>query len=140
LNSKILIDNKYLVEHSKHFTLTEARNKLKTLKPVLSKMIHSKKILDEINYDIYIHQYFGGIGTNGTGEHPEELDELIDCVRKISDEGVIIKDIGSGLIDFPHIRTNGEEVYLCYLFGEVDINYWHTLSGGFKGRRSLDKL
>ncbi|HEY5124859.1 MAG TPA: DUF2203 domain-containing protein [Ignavibacteria bacterium] len=128
------------MEYLKHFTLTEARDKLDELKPIIRKMIDLKNVLDEKGFDIYRHQYFGGTGINGTGKHPKELDELVNCVKKISGEGVVIKGIENGLIDFPHIRANGEEVFLCYLYGESDINHWHSLSEGFKGRRKIAEL
>jgi len=126
--------------HEKHFSLNEAREILIIIKPVLLKMMELKKILDEKGFDIYRHQFFGGIGTNGTGKHPVELDELVECIRKITGYGIILKGIDNGLIDFPHIRANGEEVYLCYMYGETGILYWHSLSDGFKGRREIEEL
>jgi len=126
--------------NEKHFSLNEAREILIIIKPVLLKMMELKKILDEKGFDIYRHQFFGGIGTNGTGKHPVELDELVECIRKITGYGIILKGIDNGLIDFPHIRANGEEVYLCYMYGETGILYWHSLSDGFKGRREIEEL
>ncbi len=128
------------MQHAVHFTLTEARQALRNLMPYISNMIILKKALDETGYDIYNHHYFGGVGTNGTGEHPPELDELIKCLKIITDSGVIIKGMDNGLIDFPHLRNNGAEVYLCYLYGEGDILYWHTLTDGFQGRKSINEL
>ena len=128
------------MEHQKHFSLNEAKELLFIVKPVLSKMMELKTKLDEKGYDIYAHRYFGGIGTNGTGKHPEELDELVECYRKISEYGIVIKGIDNGLIDFPHVRSNGEEVYLCYMYGETSILFWHSLQDGFKGRRKIEEL
>ncbi len=128
------------MQHAVHFTLTEARQALKKLMPYISNMIILKKALDEIGYDIYNHHYFGGVGTNGTGKHPAELDDLIKCLKTITESGVIIKGIENGLIDFPHLRSNGEEVYLCYLYGEENILYWHSLADGFQGRKSINEL
>ena len=50
--------------------------------------------------------------------------------------GIELKDPGRGLIDFYHDRA-GELVYLCFLLGERSPGYWHTLDGGFAGRRSI---
>ena len=128
------------MEYFKHFTLAEARHLLRNLMSYISNMIILKKALDEMGYDIYVHQFFGGAGTNGTGKHPPELDELINCIKNITDAGVIIKGIDNGLIDFPSIRSNGEEICLCYLYGEDDILYWHNLTEGFKGRKNINEL
>ena len=126
--------------HEKHFSLNEAKELLIIIRPLLQKMIELKKSLDEKGFDIYNHAFFGGIGTNGTGKHPIELDELIECIKKITDYGVLIKGIDNGLIDFPYIRDDGEEVYLCFLYGEKDILFWHELTSGFKGRRTIEEL
>jgi len=126
--------------HSKHFSLEEARRLLPTLKIKLSKVVKLKNSLDKIGYDIYRHQYFGGIGSNGTGKYPAELEELIKNVNEITQIGIIIKGLDNGLVDFPHIRENGEEVYLCYLYGENDIEFWHSIQDGFIGRKSIEDL
>ncbi|CUT08778.1 Uncharacterized conserved protein (DUF2203), partial [Candidatus Kryptonium thompsonii] len=54
--------------------------------------------------------------------------------------GVLVKGIEQGLIDFPHIRQNGQEVYLCWMYGESSINYWHTISEGFMGRKPIEEI
>lgn len=56
--------------------------------------------------------------------------------RELEELGVELKDPESGLIDFYHER-DGEIVYLCYRLGEPDIAWWHTLDGGFAGRRPI---
>ncbi len=50
--------------------------------------------------------------------------------------GIEIKDADRGLIDFYSSR-DGEAVYLCYLLGEPELAYWHSLEDGFAGRRPL---
>jgi len=126
--------------HGKHFSLNEANMLLITLKPLVSNMLALKKQLDKQGYDIYRHEYFGGVGPNGTGEFPKEMEELITIVKKIAFEGVQIKSIDNGLLDFPHITRNGEEVYLCWKAGEAEITFWHKISDGFQGRKKIDEL
>ena len=126
--------------HSVHFSIEEAMKYLEELNPLVKEMTELKKILDEKNYDIYRHEYFGGIGPNGTGAFPVEMERLIEIIKKISSSGVIIKNIDIGLLDFPHIRKNGEEVYLCWKLGEETLGFWHSIQGGFQGRISLDEL
>lgn len=126
--------------HKKHFSLPEAQALLNEAKITLAKITGLKKDLEESGFNIYSHQYFGGIGPNGTGKFPEDLELLIKLLHNLSEKGIIVKNIEEGLIDFPHIRENGEEVYLCYLHGEEDIEYWHSINGGFAGRRSIEDL
>ncbi len=126
--------------HKRHFSLSEARSFLPQLKIKLNEIVSLKKSLDEDGYDIYKHQYFGGIGPNGTGKFPKDMEALIKLVQGIAEEGILIKGLDNGLIDFPHVRDNGEEVYLCFQLGEDDIEYWHSIQDGFAGRKDIEEL
>jgi hypothetical protein len=68
------------------------------------------------------------------------MEQLVLKVRELNERGIEIKDLDKGLIDFPHLRANGEEVYLCYMLGEKTILAWHSLEGGFPGRRPISEL
>lgn len=62
--------------------------------------------------------------------------ELQDELRVISDRGILVRDLGRGLVDFPSLRE-GREVYLCWVRGEERIDYWHETHTGFAGRQPL---
>ena len=55
---------------------------------------------------------------------------------EIHAEGCRLKDVESGLVDFPTV-WKGREVYLCWQFGEPEIQHWHELEAGFAGRHPL---
>jgi len=61
------------------------------------------------------------------------------CLEEISQTGVILRDIKSGLLDFP-ARMDDFEYYLCWQANEDDIQYWHMIDDGFTGRRPLAVL
>ena len=126
--------------HERHFTLKEAQSALGTLRPLLEEMVECKRKLDDRGYNIYTHQYFGGRGPNGQKHYPVELERLVAILRRFEDSGVFVKGIEQGLLDFPHVRQNGEEVYLCYKVGEDAIRFWHSVESGFAGRRPLSDL
>jgi len=65
----------------------------------------------------------------------EALSDEIDRVRALGGE---VKDLDSGLVDFPS-RRGGEEILLCWKLGEKSIDYWHTVDGGFASRRPIDE-
>jgi hypothetical protein len=50
--------------------------------------------------------------------------------------GVVTKDLGLGLVDFPHLR-DGRVVNLCWKHGEERIRYWHGLDEGYAARKPL---
>ena len=56
----------------------------------------------------------------------------------IQENGVVVKDLDIGLIDFPTL-FRGEEVYLCWKLGETGIRFWHGLDEGFRGRKPIDE-
>jgi len=49
---------------------------------------------------------------------------------------IVVRDLVRGLVDFPAVR-DGEEIYLCWLVDEPQIEHWHALDAGFSGRRRL---
>ena len=58
-------------------------------------------------------------------------------VERIQALGVVVRDIRSGLIDFPSLRE-GRIVNLCWRRGEpLEIRFWHELEAGFGGRQPL---
>ena len=62
--------------------------------------------------------------------------EIQGKVDEIVAEGIIVRDISSGLVDFPHVRQ-GREVYLCWIGGEDSIEFWHETDQGFSHRQPL---
>lgn len=51
-------------------------------------------------------------------------------------QGIVVRDVEQGLIDFPG-RREGREIYLCWRFGEDAVDFWHTPEAGFPGRQPL---
>lgn len=59
------------------------------------------------------------------------------ALREVEKIGAQVKDIGTGLVDFP-AKLHGKEVLLCWRLGEDRIRYWHDPDSGFSGRQPLD--
>ena len=62
---------------------------------------------------------------------------LKSIVSRVQEIGCQLKDVESGLVDFPTLYR-GEEVYLCWKLGEPSITSWHHVADGFAGRRPID--
>ena len=58
-------------------------------------------------------------------------------VEEMESSGVMIKSVPDGLVDFPSKRF-GEEVWLCWKYGEDGVKFWHELGSGFAGRKPLE--
>lgn len=126
--------------HVIHFALAEAQAMLPQVIAQLTQMRDLKRTLDARGYDIRGHRYFTALGTNGTAPYPPEVEQIIEIHKGLVSQGVQVKDIDSGLVDFPTLRRNGEEVYLCFRLGEEKIDYWHRIDDGFPGRKPVDTL
>lgn len=50
--------------------------------------------------------------------------------------GVILRDLETGLVDFPTIR-DGEPAWLCWRLADPELAWWHTTSEGFASRRPI---
>ena len=74
----------------------------------------------------------------------ERLDGLGIEVRQILQEiqamGGVVKDLETGLVDFPGrspTGLRGPVVNLCWKLGEDAVRFWHGMDEGFANRRPL---
>lgn len=65
------------------------------------------------------------------------IDRLNHLQDELSDIGCELKDLATGLIDFPAQRA-GRKVWLCWRLGEAELTHWHELESGFSGRKPID--
>jgi hypothetical protein len=61
------------------------------------------------------------------------LEEAVAGLRR---EGIEVKDLESGLVDFYGLQ-DGEVVFLCWQRGEAKVAFYHTLTGGYANRRPI---
>jgi hypothetical protein len=64
------------------------------------------------------------------------LDALRGVLEKFEERGIPVRDVNSGLIDFPGER-DGRKVWLCWRMGEPEVGYWHEINTGFIDRQPL---
>ena len=67
------------------------------------------------------------------------IDQMQAGVARIDELGVTLREIETGLIDFPALAS-GRQIWLCWRLGEGDIEWWHELTEGFGGRQALADL
>jgi len=75
-------------------------------------------------------------GTLLGSQYLKHLNIFRETVGRILGLGVLIKDLGNGLVDFPY-EYNGRIVYLCWKLGEDEIEWWHEVEAGFMGRHPV---
>jgi hypothetical protein len=67
------------------------------------------------------------------------IDQMQAAVTRLDELSVTLRDIESGLIDFPAL-VNGRQVWLCWRLGEGPVEWWHELDTGFASRQRLIDL
>lgn len=128
------------------FTLEEANRLLPWLERTFQRLMSSRGRLEDVRERLTAiqreHQRLNGTFSryNEINDMQAELDsmdeELNNIVEEIIAEGILIRDIPRGLVDFPSLR-DGRQVYLCWVSGEESIAYWHETDRGFDHRQPL---
>ena len=121
-----------------YFSLEEANSLLDELRPDVEEIMQIHQRVVELRPDAWmaIEKAAGNGGSLAASRLLPEFDRLRSLVHQVQDRGVILKDMGIGLLDFPSLRE-GREVYLCWKYGEDRIAFWHEVEAGFMGRQPL---
>lgn len=135
---------------AKYFTLEEAVKCLPFVKETLARahqemnelrdgVILSKRLL-------LVKQGSGRVPTDAEVAVLQEkfegfedaLTRWVDC---FAEQGIILRDLDTGLIDFPyHSETTDQDFFLCWRLHEDGIFYFHGINEGFAGRYPITLL
>lgn len=63
--------------------------------------------------------------------------ELRAALDELSAEGILLRDVENGLVDFPARSASGRPYWLCWLVDEPEVAWWHWPETGFGGRTPL---
>ena len=74
---------------------------------------------------------------NGHGLVPADPAPIQDCIDELGSEGIVLRDLARGLVDFPAQAPGGRWFWLCWLAGENEVAWWHWPEDGFAGRTPL---
>jgi hypothetical protein len=129
----------------RHFTPEEANAELEHVRPLVAQLVatrqeHTAALERQEELEGKIRGNGGGIPPAELAQATAEVDavarRLARLVDEITSHGAQVKDLDSGLVDFPALY-HGETVLLCWQLGEDEIAWWHRLDDGFAGRRPL---
>jgi hypothetical protein len=124
--------------YPRYFTLDQANQLLDVIRPLVVEMLAVRETI--LGLQPQLETVLNKAANNGGSLVSKQALEVFESLKKIlytiQQYDVFIKDVNSGLIDFPSIR-NDEVVFLCWKFGEEKIRYWHTLEEGFQGRKPV---
>ncbi|MGA8027510.1 MAG: DUF2203 domain-containing protein [Bryobacteraceae bacterium] len=129
------------------FNLLEAERLLPEVERLLKDLIHLKQEYEAVDAELsHINQRItltgGMVAPRGRilqlrARKDASAQRLKSTFEKIQEIGCQIKDVETGLIDFPTLYRD-KEVYLCWKLGESGIGFWHHIEDGFRGRHPID--
>ena len=67
------------------------------------------------------------------------VDQMQADVAWLVERSIELRDIPTGLIDFPALVA-GRPIWLCWRLGEPQVMWWHEVSEGFDSRRRIEDL
>lgn len=67
------------------------------------------------------------------------IDQMQAGVARLVEMDITLRDIATGLIDFPAL-VSGRPIWLCWRLGEADVTHWHAHDEGYGSRRPLSEL
>ncbi len=122
----------------RYFTLEEANALLVEIRPVVAEIMRTHDVISTRLPEAWpaISRAASNSGSRAASLLVFEFERLQNLIRQVQDQGILVKDLKTGLIDFPSLK-DGREVYLCWRYGEDQIDFWHDVDAGFAGRQPL---
>jgi hypothetical protein len=124
----------------KLFSPGQANAALPLVRQIVSDIVGHQKRLADLAGTYKTKKKEPGVSQVFLNEAKQELANVTNqrdaCVAELADLGVQIKDAATGLIDFP-AKLDGASVLLCWRLGEDRVEFFHTETDGFGGRRPI---
>ena len=127
---------------SKKFTLEEAEGKIQEIKPILIEVKETFRRYSELSKKA--QELITNFAENPFDKENifekiiDEREKFVFLIKKLNDEGVILRDIEMGLVNFLS-EIDGEDVYLCWKTSDEKIAYWHRVNEDYSKRKPLNR-
>ena len=133
------------MQFERYFTPEEANALLSQLRPLLAAIQAHKAEIDRLEEEVRRVQRLvrgngGALSEEAEQQRHARLREEADALQRALEDvqalGCQVKDLDTGLVDFPG-RRSGEIILLCWRVDEPAVAHWHDLESGFRGRQPL---
>lgn len=121
------------------YTPGEANALLPQVRLLVGRMIGARNRVVDMQGEIWPAveaAVFNG-GGKTVASATREIITIQDVIAQLQALNILVKDINTGLIDFPAQR-DGRVVLLCWQYDEPSVQFWHELDAGFGGRQRID--
>jgi len=130
---------------ARYYDIDAANARVEELRPLLEQLRADRDAVALANKELRRLRE-----TNGSSKHADEMQEREEEIRtlvrrmqasvaQIEAWSVTLRDIETGLVDFPAL-VSGRPVWLCWRLGEGPIEWWHEHDRGFEDRKPLVEL
>ncbi len=143
---------------ARFYSIDEANDRLADLRPLLERLRAQREALVELR-DLAVGRISSvrarddAPSARGGADRPEGdaelrrirmrmqgiVDQMQAAVGQIDEWGITLRDIESGLVDFPAL-VSGRQIWLCWRLDDEGVEWWHDLTSGFASRRRLEDL
>jgi hypothetical protein len=131
----------------KLFSLEEAEALLPVIRDRLARFHELSVRYDKLVKDLGVLRLMSSSGGSAgnpdvlaLSDREQEVVDLLSGIRSVNEDlldlGCVPKSLREGLIDFFALKED-RLVFLCWRQGEDRIRAWHTLEGGFQGRKPI---
>lgn len=123
--------------HQRHYTAVEANAVTPRIRALVHRLQAAKRTLSAEGFDsgfAALAEVSGGAYAGRT--RAEAVVKAALGFEALEALEVVVRDLESGLIDFPALR-DGREVYLCWHVDEAAVGHWHSPESGYAGRLPL---
>lgn len=129
------------MEDKRYFTVAEVNRLIPELERRVERILQQRAELRQRIREVH-QARAAGAGPGELMRLEAEVDFLVTLLRAayraIEEElGGVIKAEDATLVDFLGRGPAGEDVWLCWRYGERRIEYYHPLDEGFAGRRPI---
>ena len=129
----------------RQFTLDEANALVPWLEETFQRLANMRR--EQTDAQSRLDELLERRGSNGSSSSNATMQQAqgnVDRLARLMEEGfqdilaegIIVRDVATGLVDFPSQRE-GREVFLCWIRGEEPIDFWHETNRGFAHRQPL---
>ena len=129
----------------RQFTLDEANALVPWLEETFQRLANMRREQTDAQSQLdELLEHRGSNGSSSSNEAMQQAQGNVDRLARLMEEGfqdilaegIIVRDVATGLVDFPSQRE-GREVFLCWIRGEEPIDFWHETNRGFAHRQPL---
>ncbi len=120
------------------WTLAEANAVLPEVRQLVARMLQARQEVLGLQPQLWpaVEKAATNGGSKSLSEATRQIVTIQDVLQALDNWGIQVKDINTGLIDFP-ARYQGRTVLLCWQYDEPSVQFWHDVDTGFAGRQRI---